>query len=143
VRLSKRSEYGIRALIHLADLESDDYARIHEIADQELIPIKFLEFILLNLKNAGVLVSKPGRGGGYRLRQSAEEINVGTVIRTLDGPIAPIGCVSETSYQACGCPDEATCGLRTLMFDVRESMVGILDHTSLADIARKPLGESP
>ncbi len=136
MRLSKRSEYGIRALIHLADLETDRYARIQEISEQELIPIKFLEFILLNLKNTGLLVSKPGRGGGYRLRQSAEQINIGKVIRTLDGPIAPISCVSETSYQACGCPDEENCGLRSLMMDVRESMVAILDHTSLAEIAR-------
>lgn len=137
MRLSKRSEYGIRALINLASREAPGIAKINEIASQEKIPAKFLEQILLTLKNAGILQSRPGRGGGYHLGQPAENVTIGKIIRILDGPIAPISCVSETAYEPCGCPDEETCGLRLLMLDVREAMVGILDHTTLADIARK------
>ena len=137
MRLSKRSEYGIRALINIASREEHEKARIKEISDEEKISAKFLEQILLTLKNAGLLQSKPGRGGGYYLGKPAKSISLGQIIRILDGPLAPIRCVSETAYEPCGCPDEDNCGLRLVMFDVRNAIAGILDNTTLADVVRR------
>ena len=137
MRLSKRSEYGIRALINIASREKHEMARIKEIADEEKISTKFLEQILLTLKNTGLLQSKPGRGGGYSLGKPAENISLGRIIRILDGPLAPIRCVSETAYEPCGCPDEENCGLRLIMLDVRNAIADILDNTTLTDIIRR------
>ena len=137
MKLSKRSEYGIRALINIASREETERARIKDIAAEEKISVKFLEQILLTLKNTGLLQSKPGRGGGYYLGKSAEDISLGQIIRILDGPLAPIRCVSETAYEPCGCPDEENCGLRLVMLDVRNAIAGILDNTTLADVVRR------
>ena len=137
MKLSKRSEYGIRALINIASREETERARIKDIAAEEKISVKFLEQILLTLKNTGLLQSKPGRGGGYYLGKSAEAISLGQIIRILDGPLAPIRCVSETAYEPCGCPDEENCGLRLVMLDVRNAIAGILDNTTLADVVRR------
>jgi Rrf2 family protein len=108
--------------------------QIKEIAQREKISPKFLEQILLTLKNAGLLHSKMGVGGGYYLTRSPGEITLGQIFRVLDGPVAPIKCVSQMAYEPCGCPDEETCGLRLAMSDVRNAIAGILDTTSLADI---------
>ena len=138
MRLSKRGEYGLRAMIDLATWEMETgrgIVQIKEIAEREKIPAKFLEQILLTLKNAGLLHSKMGIGGGYYLAKPAGEISLGQIIRVLDGPIAPIRCVSQMSYETCGCPDEEACGLRLVMFDVRNAMANILDNTSLAAVA--------
>ena len=137
MRLSKRSEYGIRALINIASREEHKMVRIKEIAEEEKISTKFLEQILLTLKNTGLLQSKPGRGGGYYLGKPAKSISLGQIIRVLDGPLAPIRCVSETAYEPCGCPDEDNCGLRLVMLDVRNAIAGILDNTTLADVLRR------
>ena len=137
MRLSKRSEYGIRALINLASREEPGIARINEIAEEEIIHTKFLEQILLLLKNTGFLQSKPGRGGGYYLGKPADLITLGQVVRVLDGPLAPIRCVSETAYEPCGCPNEERCGLRMVMSDVRNAIADILDYTTLADVKRR------
>jgi Rrf2 family protein len=141
MRLSKRGEYGLRAMISLADnIDSDKpypLVQIKDISERENIPAKFLEQILLALKNAGLLQSKMGFGGGYYLARPAAEINLGQIIRVLDGPLAPVRCVSQMAYEPCDCPDEQTCGLRMAMGDVRNAIAGILDHTSLADIARR------
>jgi Rrf2 family protein len=135
MRISKRGEYGLRAMILLAShTENNGVMQIKAIAAAEHIPVKFLEQILLALKNAGVLHSKMGIGGGYSLAKPATEIMLGKIIRTLDGPLAPISCVSQIAYEACNCPDEATCKLRAVMFDVRTAMTNILDKTSLADV---------
>ncbi len=96
---------------------------------------KFLEQILLTLKNAGLLHSKMGIGGGYYLARPADQISLGHIVRILDGPLAPVRCVSQMAYEPCGCPDEQTCGLRLVMQDVRNAIAGILDHTTLADVA--------
>ena len=135
MNLSKRGEYGMRAMIYIAT-QTDEGNRIStkEIAEHENIPAKFLEQILLNLKNAGMLHSKMGVGGGYYLARPAGKITLGEIERVLDGPIAPIRCVSEMAYEPCGCPDEETCGLRMVMKDVRTAISDILDHTSLADV---------
>ncbi len=141
MRLSKRGEYGLRAMIALAGPAEKSSApqmmQIKDIAKRENISAKFLEQILLALKNAGMLHSKMGVGGGYYLARSASEITLGHIFRVLDGPVAPIRCVSQMSYEHCGCPDEATCGLRLAMGDVRNAISDILDKTSLADVIKR------
>lgn len=137
MRLSKRGEYGLRAMIHLANAQKhspDVMVQIKGISAQEKIPTKYLEQILLALKNAGLLQSKMGIGGGYYLAKAPEQINLGQIIRVLDGPLAPIRCVSQMAYEHCGCPDERTCGLRMVMGDVRNAIADILENTTLADV---------
>ena len=111
--------------------------QIKEISQREQIPPKFLEQILLTLKNAGLLHSKMGIGGGYYLARPSGEITLGQIFRVLDGPVAPIKCVSQMAYESCGCPDEETCGLRLVMSDVRNAVADILDTTSLADVTKR------
>mgnify|MGYP005817965527 CR=1 FL=1 len=140
MRLSKRGEYGLRAMIMLAKPGPDGRPptyQIKEISQQEQIPAKFLEQILLALKNAGLLHSKMGVGGGYHLARPASEISLGNIVRVLDGPLAPVKCVSQMAYEPCGCPDEETCGLRLVMGDVRNAISKLLDGTSLADITQR------
>jgi len=141
MRLSKRGEYGLRAMITLAEpaskTSSPAMMQIKEISQREQISPKFLEQILLTLKNAGLLHSKMGVGGGYYLARPASEITLGQIFRVLDGPVAPIKCVSQMAYEPCGCPDEQTCGLRLAMSDVRNAIADILDNTSLADITKR------
>ena len=140
MRLSKRGEYGLRAAIHLANAQKhspDVMVQIKDISAQEKIPTKYLEQILLALKNAGLLQSKMGVGGGYYLAKSPEQINLGQIIRVLDGPLAPIRCVSHMAYEPCGCPDEETCGLRMVMGDVRDAIADILENTTLADVTER------
>jgi Rrf2 family protein len=141
MRLSKRGEYGLRAMITLAETSQTDGSpammQIKEISQREQISPKFLEQILLTLKNAGLLHSKMGVGGGYYLARPANEITLGQIFRVLDGPVAPIKCVSQMAYESCGCPEEETCGLRLVMSDVRNAIAGILDNTSLADVTKR------
>ena len=111
--------------------------QIREISQHEQIPGKFLEQILLSLKNAGLLHSKMGVGGGYHLAKPPNEISLGQIVRILDGPLAPVKCVSQMAYEPCGCPDEETCGLRMVMGDVRNAIADILDNTSLADVTKR------
>ena len=111
--------------------------QIKEISQREQISPKFLEQILLTLKNSGLLHSKMGVGGGYYLARAASEISLGQIFRVLDGPVAPIRCVSQMAYEPCGCPDEESCGLRLVMSDVRNAIADILDHTSLADVLQR------
>jgi len=132
--LSNKAKYGLKALIHLAS-HRDRPAQSAEIAEAQNIPKKFLDAILLDLKNNGILSSKKGRGGGYQLAFPPERILAGRVIRIFDGPLAPIACVSKTAYQACGdCRDEGACKVRSLMAEVRDAMAMILDNRSLADL---------
>jgi Rrf2 family protein len=140
MRLSKRGEYGLRAMLVLAEPDEDGQPRrvqIKELVAREKIPAKFLEQILLGLKNAGLLHSKMGVGGGYYLARPADKVTLGQIIRVLDGPIAPVKCVSQMAYEPCGCPDEETCGLRMVMFDVREAISNVLDKTTLADVCQR------
>lgn len=141
MKLSKRGEYGLRALIDigLAHELGRDLLQLNELAESEKIPVKFLEQILIDLKQGGFLESVRGKYGGYRLARSAKEIIAGQVVRYLDGPLAPIGCVSQTAYERCSCPDEAHCGLRMLMLDVRNSIANILDRYTLADVVEVTL----
>jgi Rrf2 family protein len=138
MRLSKRGEYGLRAMIDLATWDHGSTAvQIKDIAEREQIPPKFLEQILLTLKNAGLLHSKMGVGGGYYLAKAADQISLGNIVRILDGPLAPVRCVSQMAYEPCGCPDEDTCGLRLVMSDVRNAIADILDGTTLADVTQR------
>jgi Rrf2 family protein len=137
MRLSKRGEYGLRAMIALAAPGTDGHppvVQIRDIAAREQIPAKFLEQILLSLKNGGLLHSKMGVGGGYHLAKAPSEISLGQIVRILDGPLAPVKCVSQMAYEPCGCPDEETCGLRLVMADVRNAIANLLDGTSLEDV---------
>ena len=138
MKLTKRGEYGLKALIDLAALDDPQAAtQIKDIARRQQIPVKFLEQILLTLKNAGVLRSRAGLGGGYYLARPPAEITLGQVVRLLDGPLAPIPCVSQMAYERCVCEDEATCGLRLAMLDVRNAIADILDQTTLADVSTR------
>lgn len=141
MRLSKRGEYGLRAMITMAEpaqkSDSPSMMQIKDISQREQISPKFLEQILLTLKNAGLLHSKMGVGGGYYLARPASEITLGQIFRVLDGPVAPIKCVSQMAYETCGCPDEQACGLRLVMGDVRNAIADILDNTSLADVVKR------
>ena len=138
MKLSKRGEYGLRAMIDLVRCGTNrNPVQIRDIARREGIPVKFLEQIMLAMKNAGLLHSRMGVGGGYYLAKPAAEITLGQIIRVLDGPLAPIRCVSQTAYESCGCPDEKNCGLRLVMVDVHSAMSAILDHTTLADVTQR------
>lgn len=136
MKLSKKGEYAVRALIDLgiAAEVGRELVQVSELARKEVIPVKFLEQIMQELKGAGVVASQRGKYGGYRLAKSASEVTVGSVVRLIDGPLAPIGCVSQTAYEKCSCPDETHCGLRMLMLDVRNAIARILDRYTLADV---------
>jgi|SRR5688572_341246 len=136
MKLSKRGEYALRALIDMgiAQASGIPMLRIGELAKKERLPEKFLERILVELKGAGYLESRRGKSGGYMLARSMDRIVLGDVIRQIEGPLAPIRCVSQTAYEPCSCPDEAHCGLRILMEDVRSAIAGILDRHTLADV---------
>jgi Rrf2 family protein len=108
--------------------------QVSELAENEQLPVKFLEQILQALKEGGIVESQRGKFGGYRLGRPAKKIYIGEVVRLIDGPLAPIGCVSQTAYEPCTCPDEAHCGLRMLMLDVRSAIADILDRYTLADV---------
>ena len=136
--LTKRSKYGLKAVLYLAGQVSRGPIAVSEVAEQEHIPRKFLEAILLDLKRSGVLQSKKGQGGGYCLGRRPDEITVGQVIRTLDGPLALVSCVSQTAYARCAeCVDEAACGVRLAMKQVRDATAEILDHTTLSALNAK------
>lgn len=141
MHLTKRGEYALRALIDLgiAREAGRDLVQIPEIAQYERIPIKFLEAILVQLKDEGFVDSKRGKHGGYFLARPTDSIMIGNVIRKIEGPLAPIGCASQNFYEKCSCPDEEHCGLRMLMLDVRNAISGILDHYSLAQIVEVTL----
>lgn len=135
--ISKKTKYALNALIYLAKHHQEGPVLISAIARSERIPQKFLEQILLDLKNNGILQSKKGKGGGYFLGRPAQEIMLGKVIRLFDGPLAPVSCVSQTAYMKCAeCRDDTCCGIRMVMKDVRDAISNILDKTSLADSLR-------
>jgi Rrf2 family protein len=136
MKISKRGEYALRALIDLGIAAELGWPmlQVSELAVKEKLPIKFLEQIFAQLKAAGYVKSRRGKFGGYSLARPMRRIKFGAVIRLIDGPLAPIRCVSQTSYARCSCPDEVHCGLRMLMFDVRNAISTVLDRFTLADI---------
>ena len=134
--LQKKSKYAIKALVLLAkNYKTGSPVRINQIAESENIPRKFLEAILLELRKQGILGSKMGVNGGYYLLKHPEEIMLSTIIRTMGGPIALAPCVSLNFYEPCTeCVNEATCGLRQIILEVREASIKILSKTSLSDL---------
>jgi Rrf2 family protein len=133
--LTRRTKYALSALVHLAQRSPEEPVLISRLAKEERIPKKFLELILLDLKRLGILQSKRGKGGGYLLARPPELIRIGRIIRMLDGPIAPLPCVSETAYRKCDdCRDETRCAIRIVMKKVRDATATILDNTTLADM---------
>ncbi|MEJ0000404.1 MAG: Rrf2 family transcriptional regulator [Verrucomicrobiota bacterium] len=140
MRLSKKGEYAVRALIEIgfeAKQRPNSLIQISTVAQRTNIPEKFLEQILLALRNGGILKSKRGVEGGYSLAKPAEEITLGEVIRLLDGPLAPISCVSMTAYEPCSCPDEESCGLHIAMKQVRDAIAAILDNYKLSRVIQE------
>ena len=136
--LSKKTKYGLQAVIYLTKKYEKGPVLISELAKKERIPQKFLEAILLELKNHGILQSKKGKGGGYYIGKPPSEITMGQVIRILEGPLAPVSCVSQTAYQRCEeCRDESCCGIRIVMKDVRDAIANILDKTTMADVIKR------
>jgi Rrf2 family protein len=135
MKLSKRGEYGLRALQDLAAHYHDEPVSNKELAERNNIPAKFLEQILLALKRGRIINSQKGPQGGYCLARPPEQITLAEVIRLLDGPLAPIPCVSATAYEPCGCPDMDTCGLRKVMKRVRDVVAEMMESTTLADLS--------
>jgi Rrf2 family protein len=136
--LSKRTKYGLQAVLALARENSQEPVLIGDLAKRHHIPVKFLEQILLQLKKAGIVDSRRGKKGGYFLNQKASNVTMGQVVRILEGPLAPIPCVSKTAYRKCtDCDDEETCGIRLVMKDVRNAIAGILDQTSFEAVIRR------
>jgi Rrf2 family protein len=137
MRLSRRSEYGLRALVELVRDEGGGPISLASLARRNRLPPKFLEQIMSTLRHAGIVRTTLGARGGYAMAVEPAQITVGRVIRLLDGALAPLGCVSLRYYEPCSCPDEATCSLRDVMIDVRDQMLEILDRETLADLAAR------
>ncbi len=133
--LSKKTKYAIKALVALGKNMNQPPMQISKIAEEEHIPKKFLEQILLDLRNAGFLYSKKGAGGGYSLNKKPEDIYLVQILRLTDGPVAMLPCASLNFYHKCDeCTDEVTCGIRSAFIDVRDATLKILGETSIADI---------
>jgi Rrf2 family transcriptional regulator, cysteine metabolism repressor len=137
MRLSRRSEYGLRALTDLARTGSQVTVPLATLASRNNLPPKFLEQIMATLKRGGIVRTTLGAHGGYALADDPTNVSVGRVIRLLDGALAPLPCVSLRYYTPCSCPDEATCALRDVMLDVRDATLAILDEESLAAMAAR------
>src|SRR5580704_7942294 len=136
--LSKKSKYALKAMLVLAKEFGQGPVLISDIAQREGIPRKFLELILLELRNQGVLQSRKGKGGGYFLARHPHQVTVGEILRVVEGPLALIPCVSRTAYMRCQeCRDERTCAIRIVMKDVRDATARILDSTTLADVLKR------
>ncbi len=137
-QLSKRTQYSLRALYALARSYGQGPVLISRLSEEEAIPKKFLEQILLSLKSSGLVESKKGKGGGYTLVRPPEKITIASVIRLMEGPLAPLPCASETRFRKCDeCVDIETCGTRIVMRQVRDAIAEILDSTTLAMVCEK------
>jgi Rrf2 family protein len=136
--ISKRTQYGLKAMLALGKRYRSGPVLIATIAKEECIPLKFLEIILLDLKAHGILESKKGKGGGYRLSRPPSTITIGSIIRIMSGPLAPLPCASETAFKPClECTDVETCGTRIIMRQVRDAMAGVLDQTTITDLLHR------
>ncbi len=133
--LTMKGKYGLKAMVHLAGCRPGEPELIMSIATEHGISKKFLDAILGELRVAGLVVSKKGKGGGYALARPPHEISVGEIVRVLDGPLAPIDCASRTRYRRCAdCRDESVCSVRRMMQEVRDSIARVLDNRSLAEM---------
>jgi Rrf2 family protein len=132
--LTKKGKYALKAMLHLAKLREDEIDQVDQIAKANNISKKFLDQILADLRNVGLVQSTKGRSGGYALAKPADEIKVGQIIRAIDGPIAPFLCASVTGYRPCDDCDEEECAVRQLMIEARNAMSSVLDTQTLADM---------
>jgi Rrf2 family protein len=140
--LSAKCKYGLKAMVYMARHGAKGPLLIADIAEAQRIPKKFLDVILLELKTHCLLSSKKGKGGGYQLARLPDKIFVGDIVRILDGPLAPVSCVSKAAYRRCDdCGDEHACEIRAVMQKVRDAIASVLDHTTLADMARSKPAE--
>ncbi len=138
MRLSRRSEYGLRALVDLVRHDEGSPVALASLAQRNRLPAKFLEQIMSTLRHAGIVRTTLGAHGGYAIAADPATVTIGRVIRLLDGALAPLGCVSLRYYEKCSCADEATCALRDAMLDVRDAILEILDTETLAELAARP-----
>ena len=137
MKLSVRGEYALRALLVLGLNYDQPVVRIQTISEQQNIPKRFLEQILNDLKSAGIVASRRGVTGGYRLARRPEEIPLSAVIRHIEGALAPVSCVSERFYEKCSCPDESRCAIRSVMKEVREAVVKIVERVTVAELCAR------
>jgi Rrf2 family protein len=149
MKLSLRGEYALRALLVLGLHYGENVVQIQTISQEQRIPKKFLEQILNDLKRMGAVESKRGVHGGYRLARPPEHITLASVVRHVEGAIAPVSCVSERFYERCTCPDEARCAIRDVMKEVREAVVNLMERLTVADLCErarrleKPTAQAP
>ncbi len=141
MNLSKKAEYALRATIHLGIAKEIGLTTVSaiDLAEANRLPVKFVERILGELKEQGLVEAKRGKSGGYSLAKPADQIGIGEIVRFMDGRLAPICCASENAYQRCTCPDEDHCGLRMLMIDVRNAIANILDRYTIANVVEVTL----
>ena len=133
--LTNKGKYGLKAMVHLAGVEPGALAQVADIAGRNAMSKKFLDHILTELRHAGLVYSKKGKGGGYALARPPHEIRVGAIVRVLDGPLAPIPCASVTAFRACDdCADLNTCAIRQIMVEARNAVAGVLDNRTLAEL---------
>ncbi len=137
MRLSVRGEYALRALLVLGLNHGNSVLPTQTISNLQNIPKRFLEQILNDLKSAGILESKRGISGGYRLKMPPDRITLAEVIRYIEGPLAPVSCVSERFYEKCSCPDEEKCAIRSVMKEVRDAIVKILENVTVAQLCER------
>ncbi len=136
--ISKKTKYALKALMYLAGQSPEEPVLISELAREERIPRKFLEAILLTLKNSGILHSKVGKGGGYSLARDPRNITIGSIVKVLEGGYAPVQCLNESAAQGCDeCGDPATCGIRLVMSDVMQALSAVLETATLADMIER------
>jgi Rrf2 family protein len=139
MKLSVRGEYALRALLVLGRYYGNDVVRVQTISDEQRIPKKFLEQILNDLKSLGAVQSRRGANGGYRLAQPPGQITLASVVRHIEGALAPVSCVSERFYERCTCPDESRCPIREVMKEVRQSVVKLMEQTTVADLCERAI----
>jgi Rrf2 family protein len=132
--LTRKGKYGLKALIYLSQMPASEFIFVGDIAEANNIPKRFLDNIFSELRSAGIIQSRRGKQGGYRLAHPPREIKVGEVVRVLDGPLSPISCASTTSYESCADCDVDTCEVRHVMLNVRNAISGILDKRSIAQL---------
>ena len=141
MHLSKKAEYALRATINLGIAAEVGRTTLpgSELAEENRLPLKFVERILHELRDAGIVETQRGKFGGYSLAKPADQIRIGEIVRLMDGRLAPICCASENAYQPCTCPDEEHCGLRMVMIDVRNAIANILDRYTVAQLVEETL----
>src|SRR5215469_1830948 len=137
MKLSLRGEYALRALLVLGLQYDQHVVRIQAISEHQNIPKRFLEQILNDLKSAGIVQSRRGVAGGYRLARKPEEITLAAVVRHIEGALAPVSCVSERFYEKCSCPDESRCAIRSVMKEIREAVVRIAEGVTIAELCER------